>query len=77
MEGILNFGSDTPVANRIFDEVWEGYKNGTLNLFRLGFSNANDWFVYNLPFVAITTSFFIMISSSFAIIVPTPALITA
>jgi len=42
LEGILDFGSGTPIANRIFNEVWQGYENATLNLFRLGLQNPND-----------------------------------
>lgn len=42
IEGLFDFGSDTPPANRIFDEVFQGYKDATLNLFRLGLTNPND-----------------------------------
>jgi len=42
IEGLFNLNPEIPAANKIFDEVWEGYTNATLNLFRLGLQNPND-----------------------------------
>jgi len=42
LEGLFDFSSNAPPVNRIFDKIWEGYKNAALNIFQLGMADPTD-----------------------------------